>query len=96
MEGAGQLLPFVGAGSGPSSLLVVVVLVGPRRRWWGVVMGHWWVVLVVGPRCRSCRRLIMVCCRHCMPSLLLLLPVAVLVVFCRVCVVSLLGTWFWG
>jgi len=63
--GGGPSSPFVGAGNGPSSLLVVVVLVGPRRRWWGVVMGRWWLVVVVCPRRRSCHRLVMVCCRHC-------------------------------
>ena len=84
MEGAGQSSPFMGAGSGPSSLLVVVVLVGPHRHWWGMVMGHWWVVVVVGPHHRSCRHLVMACCRHCVPSLLLLLPaIVVVVVACR-------------
>ena len=83
MEGAGRSSPFVGAGSGPSSLLVVVVLVGPRRRWWGVVMGRWWVVVVVGPHRRSCCHLVMACCHHCVPSLLLLPAVVVIVVACR-------------
>jgi len=82
--GGGPLSPFVGAGSGPLLLLVVVVLVGPCRHWWGVVMGRWWVVVVVGPRRHSCCRLIMACCRHCMPSLSLSLPaVVVIVIACR-------------
>ena len=75
--GGGPSLPFVGAGSGPSSLLVVVVLVGPHCCWWGVVMGHWWVVVVVGPGCCLCCCLVMACCRHCVPSLSLSLPVVV-------------------
>jgi len=40
---------------------------------------------------------IVVACHHChCHCLSLLSPVAVFVVFCRVCVVSSLGTWFWG
>ena len=83
MEGAGRLLPFVGAGSGPSSLLVVVVLVGPRRCWWGMVMGRWWVGGGPSP-------LFVLPPRHGV------LSSAVFIVFCRVCIVSSLGTWFWG
>ena len=53
VKGSGGLCsPFLGCGGKPSLLLVVMVLVGPCHRWWGVVMG---------PRRRSCRHLVVAC-----------------------------------
>jgi len=40
---------------------------------------------------------VVIACRHChCRCLSLLSPVAIFVVFCQVCIVSSLGTWFWG
>jgi len=79
--GGGPSSLFVGAGSGPSSLLVVVVLVGPHRHGEGPLVGG----AGGGPS----------------PPFVSLphhgmLSSAVFVVFCQVCIVSSLGTWFLG
>ena len=83
--GGGLSLPFVGAGSGPSSLLVVVVLVGPCCRWWGMVMGCWWALAAVHVAALSWHAVI-IACHHCRCCCLSLSPVIVVACRCLHCV----------